>query len=227
MTINKLLLVGQFAFLLVIFSVPLFGAAGTFDWVPGWIFLVLFFGFTVSLTAWLYANNPGLLKERMTTSQPDQKTWDKVFFATVFVLFVAWLTLMPLDAVRFRWSVVPVWLQIVGGVCLMASFGVFFVTFRENSFLSPMVRIQKERGQTVISSGPYRFVRHPMYAGFLLFMIGTALLLGSWLGLLAGGVLAIAVARRAVLEERMLRDELDGYDAYTTRVRYRLVPGVW
>jgi protein-S-isoprenylcysteine O-methyltransferase Ste14 len=104
---------------------------------------------------------------------------------------------------------------------------VFFATFRENSFLSPMVRIQKERGQTVISSGPYRVVRHPMYAGFLLFVVGTALLLGSWLGLLAGVILAVAVARRAVLEERMLRAELDGYDAYAARVRFRLVPGVW
>src|SRR5262249_17914228 len=146
--------------------------------------------------------------------RPDQKRWDVLFFVATFIAFVGWLVVMPLDAMRFRWSVMPAWVQIAGGVCLAISFWVFFITFRENSFLSPMVRLQRDRGQTVISTGPYHFVRHPMYAGFLLFMFGASLLLGSWWGLAWGLILTGLVGRRAVLEERALRQELDGYEAY-------------
>ena len=120
------------------------------------------------------------------------------------VLFFAWLILMPLDAVRFQWSQVPVWLQVVGAMVLLGSFSLFFLTFRENSYLSPVVRIQEERGQTVVSTGPYHYVRHPMYAAFVLLVLGTPLLLGSWYGILLGLILVVMVARRAVLEERTL-----------------------
>ena len=109
----------------------------------------------------------------------------------------------------------------------MGSFYLFYLTFRENSFLSPAVRIQTERAQTVVSTGPYAYVRHPMYAGFVLFTLGTTLLLGSWYGLLGGLLLIGMVARRAVLEERALQEELEGYSAYMTRVRYRFVPHLW
>jgi protein-S-isoprenylcysteine O-methyltransferase Ste14 len=225
--INVGKLLGQLVFLAVLFGVPLFGAAGTLSWLNGWIFLVLFFAFVISLTAWLYRNNPALLTERMTVSRADQKTWDKLLLGVTFVLFIGWLVVMPLDAVRFHWSVVPLWLQILGALVLGASFVLFFATFRENTFLSPAVRIQKERGQTVVSSGPYHVVRHPMYAAFVLMVIGTPLLLGSWWGLAVSTLLVAMVARRAVLEERALRDELEGYAAYMTEVRYRLLPRLW
>lgn len=213
--------------LAVIFGLPLFGGAGSLAWPNGWAFLVLFFGFVVVVTAWLYRNNPGLLNERMQMGRSDQKTWDKLLLGLVFVLFVGWLVLMPIDAVRLRWSTLPVWLEVVGAILLLASFWLFFVTFRENTFLSPMVRLQTERGQTVVSSGPYAWVRHPMYAAFVLMTIGTPLLLGAWSGLLVAPVLIVLVARRAVLEERTLSAELAGYAAYMRRVRYRLVPFVW
>lgn len=125
--------------------------------------------------------------------------------ALIQVLFFAWLGLMPLDAVRFQWSQMPVWLQVSGAFILLCSFYLFFLTFRENPYLSPAVRIQKERGHTVITTGPYRHVRHPMYAAFILFVLGTSLLLGSWYGVLAGLIQVVIIARRAVLEERMLR----------------------
>jgi hypothetical protein len=103
----------------------------------------------------------------------------------------------------------------------------FYRTFRENPYLSPAVRVQTERAQKVVSTGPYRYVRHPMYAAFVLFTFGTALLLGSWYGLLGGLLLIGMVARRAVLEERVLQEELEGYSAYMLRVRYRFVPHLW
>ena len=160
-------------------------------------------------------------------TSPDQKAWDKVGFAVIYVVFLAWLVLMPLDAVRFHWSQVPGLLQVAGAIVLVCSFYLFFVTFRENSYLSAMVRIQTDRGQTVVSTGPYHYVRHPMYAAALLFLFGTALLLGSWYGLLVALLLVGMIAVRAVLEERTLQQELQGYDTYMAQVKYRLIPHVW
>ncbi|HTI14600.1 MAG TPA: isoprenylcysteine carboxylmethyltransferase family protein [Dictyobacter sp.] len=227
MMVNIKLLVGQIAGMLLVFALILFLAAGTIAWVAGWIFLVLFFCFVIAITLWLYRNNPGLLKERMTVSRSDQKAWDKVFFIILNVFFLVWLIVMPLDGGRFHWSQVPFWLQVVGVVALLCSFYLFFATFRENSYLSPMVRIQEERGQTVVATGPYHFVRHPMYAAALLFLLGTPLLAGSWYGVLAGLFLICLIARRAVLEENTLRAELQGYDTYMTHVKYRLIPYIW
>ncbi len=218
----------QIAGMAVVFTGTLFFPAGTLAWPAAWAFLALMFGFTVALSLWLLRFNPDLLAERLTgIGKPDQKGWDKVLLLITAVAFFGWLVLMALDAVRFRWSKVPVWLQALGTLLLLCSFYVFYLTFRENPFLSPAVRIQTERAQTVVSSGPYRYVRHPMYAGFLLFAFGTALLLGSWWGLLGALLLIGIVARRAVLEERALRDELEGYSVYLTRVRYRLLPYFW
>jgi protein-S-isoprenylcysteine O-methyltransferase Ste14 len=218
----------QIAGLFVVFALILFLAAGTIAWLAGWAFLVLFFGFTVALSLWLLRHSPGLLTERMTgVGKSDQKTWDKVFFAIANVFFLAWLVLMPLDAARFHWSQMPGWLQVLGAALLLCSFYLFFLTFRENAYLSPAVRVQTDRGQTVVSTGPYRYVRHPMYATAIIFFVGTTLLLGSWYGLLLGLVIVVGVAIRAVQEERTLRAELPGYEAYMAQVKYRLIPYVW
>jgi protein-S-isoprenylcysteine O-methyltransferase Ste14 len=212
----------------VVFTLALFVPAGTLDWPAGWAFLALFFAFTLALSLWLLRFNPELLEERLTgIGKPSQKAWDKVLLAIIAVAFFAWFAVMGLDAVRFRWSRLPVWLQGLGALLLVISFYVFYLTFRENPFLSPAVRIQSERAQRVISTGPYSWVRHPLYAGFAVFALGTALMLGSRYGLVGALILIGIVARRAVLEERVLRDELDGYGAYVTQVRYRLIPYLW
>jgi protein-S-isoprenylcysteine O-methyltransferase Ste14 len=221
-------LCAEIAATFVVFGLALFLSAGTVSWVAGWVFLVLFFAFTAALSRWLLMHNPGLLAERLTgIGKADQPVWDKVFFVVIEVFFMAWLVLMPLDAIRFHWSHMPRWLQMAGAVLLVGSFKLFFATFRENSYLSPAVRLQTERGQTVVSTGPYRYVRHPMYAGVIPFIAGTALLLGSWYGLLLGLILIVGIAYRAVKEERMLRSELPGYDAYMARVKYRFIPYLW
>jgi protein-S-isoprenylcysteine O-methyltransferase Ste14 len=228
MKTNLIMLTAQIAGMALVFALALFLAAGTVAWPAGWAFLVLFFGFTVALSLWLLRHDPGLLTERMTgIGKPDQKTWDKVFFVVAEMLFLAWLIVMPLDAVRLHWSHVPTWLQAVGVLLMLGSFYLFFLTFRENAYLSPAVRVQTEREQTVVSTGPYHYVRHPMYATALIMMVGTTFLLGSWVGLLPVLVLAVAIALRAVREERTLRAELPGYDAYMAQVKYRLIPYVW
>ncbi|HLZ64515.1 MAG TPA: isoprenylcysteine carboxylmethyltransferase family protein [Ktedonosporobacter sp.] len=208
-------------------AVAMFLPAGTLAWPAGWIDLILLYGWLL-IGVWLLLKyNPGLLAERLKATSANQKTWDKVFILLFELFFFAWLVLMPLDAVRFHWSQVPLWLQVVGAVALVCSFVIISLVFRENSYLSPLVRIQEERGQTVISTGPYHYVRHPMYAGGILLFLGTPLLLGSWYGFLVALIMLPGVALRAVPEERMLRDELPGYDAYMAQVKYRLIPYVW
>jgi protein-S-isoprenylcysteine O-methyltransferase Ste14 len=227
MTINIKALVGLFIYEFLFFTLPLFLAAGTLAWPAAWIFLILCFGFGLTLTLWLFRYNPSLLKERMTITKPDQKGWDKVWMALMGTVFLVWLVLMPLDAVRFHWSQVPLFLQVVGAIILLCSFYLSYAIFRENSYLSPMARIQRDRGQTVVSTGPYHYVRHPLYAAALLFLLGATLLLGSWYGLLWGLTLVGMFAGRAIMEERMLKEELEGYDAYMAQVKYRFIPYVW
>ena len=211
----------------VITALPLFLAAGTIAWPAGWIYLILLYSWLLIGILLLLKYNPGLLAERINISPPNQKAWDKVFVLLLNVFFFAWVILMPFDAVRFHWSWMPLWLQVVGGIALVVSFVLMSLTFRENSYLSPMVRVQEERGQTVISTGPYHLVRHPMYAGGLFMFLGTPLLLGSWYGLLLVVLFLPALFVRTVLEERTLRQELSGYEDYMKQVKYRLVPYIW
>jgi protein-S-isoprenylcysteine O-methyltransferase Ste14 len=211
-----------------VFAALLFISAGTLLWPAGWAFIVLFFGFALSLVVWLAREDPELLAERMSSPiQRGQPLWDKLFVAAVLVLFAAWLIVMPLDAVRFGWSDVPDWLQLMGTLGVVLSFYIMFLTFRENAYLALVAKLQEERGQSVVSTGPYRYVRHPMYASMFMFFPGSALLLGSWWGLLLCALLLGLLVWRIPHEERMLENGLAGYDEYERNVRYRLLPHVW
>ena len=228
MGINVKLLVQQSVVLFVVFALALFIPAGTLAWPAGWVYLFLLYGFVAALDWWMLKHNPGLLKERMGgIIQAGQKGWDKLLMGSLQTLIVGWFILMALDAVRFHGSRMTVWIQVLGAIILLCSYYLFFTTFRENSYLSPVVRIQTDRGHKVVSTGPYHYVRHPMYTGIVLFSLGTPLLLGSWYGLVFALILVSIMARRAVLEERTLRDELAGYTAYMTQVKYRFIPHVW
>lgn len=227
MTVNIKLLVGQTIGIFLVFALALFLSAGTIAWLAGWSFLILFLGFFLAVNQWLLKHNPGLLQERLRLGTSDQQTWDKLFFPMMLTLFVAWLGIMGIDAVRFHWSHMLLALQGMGVILLLGSFYLLFLVFRENSYLSPVVRFQEERGQTVVSTGPYHYVRHPMYAAIFVFVLGTSLLLGSWYGVLFGLILMVVLARRAVLEESMLQSVLRGYTAYQAQVKYRLIPYVW
>ncbi len=209
-------------------GVALFLPAGTLDWAAAWVFLGLYFAFMLVGSLWLMRRSPGLLHERLTgIGKPGQSGWDKVFFAVFFTIFFAWFVLMGLDAGRFHWSHMPVWLQAAGALMLVGAFALLLLTARENPYLSPAVRIQSERGQAVISTGPYRYVRHPMYAAMVPHQIGIALLLGSWWGLLCAPVFIAGLAVRAVFEERVLRAGLPGYADYMAKVKRRFIPGLW
>jgi protein-S-isoprenylcysteine O-methyltransferase Ste14 len=209
-------------------GVLLFVAAGTVRWPAAWVYLAELLVGGLAIGFWLARHDPGLLAERLASLvQQDQKIWDRIFMTTIFVAWHAWQVLMALDAVRFGFSHVPIWLQAVGALAITLSMYIVYLTFRENSFAAPVVKIQKERGQTVVTTGPYRHVRHPMYAGALFFFLGAPLLLGSWYGLALVPVLIAMLAFRTVMEERMLTAELEGYREYAARVRYRFIPMVW
>jgi protein-S-isoprenylcysteine O-methyltransferase Ste14 len=150
-----------------------------------------------------------------------------VFVVAVLLLFLTWLIVMPLDAIRFGWSEVPDWLQVLGALGVLLSFYIMFLTFRENGYLAFVVKLQEERGHSVVSTGPYRYVRHPMYSSMFVFFPAAALLLGSWCGLMLCVVLLGLLVWRIPLEERMLENGLAGYDEYERNVRYRLIPHVW
>ncbi len=226
--INFKLLAAESIVTFAVIGLALFLSAGTLRWLAGWCFLFLFFGFFVVMSLWLYKHDPGLLQERMTgLGKQNQALWDKVFMISISIIFIAWLILMPLDAVRFQWSHMPAWLQACGAIILVVSFYLFYLVYRENPYLSPAIRIQNERGQKVISSGLYHYIRHPLYAAFIPFFVGTALLLGSWYGILFGLVFVVLIGIRATKEEKMLLKELPGYESYVAKVKYRFIPYIW
>lgn len=213
---------------LAIMATLLFAPAGTFAWPAAWVYLVEISVTSLAMAFWMLKHNPALLAERMgPLIQRQQKTWDKVLIVTLLLLWCAWFVIMGLDAVRHRWSDTPLWIQVLGALAILVSMYIIFLTMRANTFAAPVVKIQAERGHRVVSDGPYAIVRHPMYGGALLLIVGTPLLLGSWWGLAATPVIVLLLAGRAVLEERTLAQELAGYRDYASRVRYRLVPGVW
>jgi protein-S-isoprenylcysteine O-methyltransferase Ste14 len=149
--------------LLFLFGVP-FAAAGTLDWLGAWIYFGLSVVITVAGGFWLLRRDPGLLEERLgSLVQRDQKGWDKIFMMAMLVLWVGWLVLIGLDAKRFHWSHVPFSAQMLGLALLLLATYVIGLTFRENSYAAPVIKIQKERGHQVVSTGPYAYVRHPMY----------------------------------------------------------------
>ena len=224
MKLNMKALVGGAAQLLL-FPVVLFLAAGTLAWPAAWIFLIMFYGFVIITVRLLLRRNPALLEERMSVFKLSPGR--DIMFLVICAVSLVWLIVMPFDAVRFHWSHMPLWLQAIGVLALLGSFALMYLTFQENAYLTPTVRIQEERRHAVVSTGPYQYVRHPMYTGFHLFFIGMPLLLGSVFGLVFSLILIGVVVSRAILEERVLRKDLPGYDAYMVRVTSRFIPHVW
>jgi len=213
---------------IALMGVLLFWPAGTWRWPQGWAFLAIFTICSALFCIWLYRRDPALLAARANfVVQEGQARWDQVFMACAVLAWNIWLAFMAADARRWHLSHMPVWLNVAGGLLVMAGFAATVPVFRANTFAAPVVRVQQERGQRVIDTGPYARVRHPMYAAALLYLIGMPLLLGSWYGLAVLPLLILGLVPRMVLEERTLARELPGYADYLARVRWRLLPYVW
>ena len=206
----------------------LFTGAGTLRWTEGWLFLGLWFATGLASSLALARDNPAILEERMRPPrQSTHKGWDKPILAAILIGWAALHFVAGVDAVRWRWSNNPASIEVAGAALMLAGFYGMHRALRENAYAAPIVKIDAERGHRVIDTGPYAVVRHPMYAGAVLYLLGTALLLGSWMALAIGAALSCLLALRAVWEEDALKAELPGYAAYAERVRFRIVPEVW
>jgi protein-S-isoprenylcysteine O-methyltransferase Ste14 len=211
------------------FPALILGLAGSWRWTAGWIFAVWFDVMVLSITLCMYVRDPALLAERtQAPGSRNQKPWGKFLLTAIYVIAIAWLIVMPLDAERFGWSPpFPLWLKALGGLALMPALYFIYRATVDNAYLSTLVRIQNDRGQHVISTGVYGLVRHPLYFGCLLLMIGAPLLLGSVYGPTMTSAGLTLLVGRIIGEEAMLTSGLKGYETYKRKVIHRLIPFVW
>ena len=208
----------------VIMAVIIFLPVGV-DWWEGWAYLATFVGASVLITLWLMRNDPALLERRMKGGSRDEALpVQKLIMRFVTAGFFLIIMLPGLDR-RFDWSQMPVPMEILGDVLVAIGMYIVFRVYRANSFTSATIEVAAD--QNVVSTGPYAIVRHPMYSGGIFVITGTALALGSWWALLASAFTLVGIGWRAVHEEKFLAANLTGYAEYRTRVRYRMVPGIW
>jgi protein-S-isoprenylcysteine O-methyltransferase Ste14 len=209
----------------ILLGLLLFLPAGTLDYWQGWLFTAVFFLCSLFITVYLARYDPALLARRMRGGPwAEKETAQKIIVAVAMISFFATIALGGFDR-RYGWSQMPVSLVLLGNLLLVLSYVGFWLIFRENSFVAATVEVMAD--QKVISTGPYALVRHPMYAVALIMIPGMALALGSWWALLAFPLAVVGIVWRLLDEEKLLARELAGYDAYRSKVRYRLIPFVW
>lgn len=203
----------------------LFGIAGTLRYWQAWVYLFLLLGLSALLTQELLHRDPALLERRMKGGpQAERRPAQRVIMVGASLAYLGLHVVPALDH-RFHWSSVPVAGVVLGNVLFAIGFLFVGRVYRENTYTSATIEIHE--GQRVIDTGPYAIVRHPMYSGALLYMLGTPLALGSYWGLLGFVLMLLVIVWRLQDEERMLARELPGYAEYRQRVRWRLLPGVW
>jgi protein-S-isoprenylcysteine O-methyltransferase Ste14 len=218
---------GQWIVVTVMLAVVLFASAGGVDVPMFWVYLAVHSGAQLAISLLVFRRNRNLLEERQRPGE-GAKVWDRVILRIYFLLTLTLFVVAGLDVGRFHWSdTVPLWGQVAALLGFILSFAFNIWAMVVNNFFSQVVRIQQDRGQYVVTEGPYRYVRHPSYIGSILSWVCAALALGSWLALVPVALIAATFTVRTALEDRTLREELAGYREYAQRVRYRLLPGVW
>jgi protein-S-isoprenylcysteine O-methyltransferase Ste14 len=207
-------------------AVLLFVSAGSLRWWPGWAYLGLYLLTLILNAVVLLPNDQGLIEEcgRAKEAVPS---WDRTFSRAHALLGPSILIVGGLNA-RFGWPpALPLWLQVLGSVVMAVAYLLFAWGMLASRFFSTAVPVQKDSGHSVVSGGPYRFVRHPAYAGSLALCLVTPPLLGSAWALIPGVLTDAAIAVRTALEDATLQRRLEGYSECAQRVRFRLIPGVW
>jgi protein-S-isoprenylcysteine O-methyltransferase Ste14 len=214
---------GMFGTLL--FVVLIFGSARTLNYWQGWLFVGIFTASTAGFTMYLAIYDRPLLERRMKAGpQHERELSQKIIMSLVLLVFLASLVSPVLDY-RYAWSRVAPWVSVLGAVVVLFSFLFMFWVIRVNSFAASNIRV--ERGQRVIDTGPYAYVRHPMYAAAIWLFVGMPLALGSWWSIGLTVLFMPVLLGRLLNEEKILQRDLAGYAAYMHRVRFRLVPLVW
>ena len=210
----------------VMLALMLFIAAGTVNWIAGWAMVIVMAGWVMATAIVVIPRYPELLAERVGPKK-GAKTWDTALLSLYGVMMMIMWIVAGLDF-RNSWSsgIGPA-AQTGAMLIVVIAYALVVWATGTNAFFSQVVRIQTERGHTVVNSGPYRYVRHPAYVGMILVVLGAPLMLGSWWALIPGVLSALLVIVRTALEDKTLRAELPGYRAYVQRTHYRLIPGVW
>jgi len=203
----------------------LFLSAGRLDWTWAWVFLGLYMGGILVNGAFLLRYNPRTIAERATAT--GMRDWDKVVGGLFGIVYFVGIPLLSGLDQRFGWSSMGLAAHLGGAVVFVLGLALFSWSMVANAHFATVVRIGREGEHAVCDRGPYAYVRHPGYVGAIFQALGLPLILGSWWALLAGAVAVLLLVVRTVLEDRTLRQDLPGYEAYAGGVRYRLVPGVW
>lgn len=211
---------------LVVFSGVWFFIAGRLSWWQGWVFLLTFIIY-VSVLVWRLSKvNPGLVQERNRPANVAE-AWDRVVMGIYSMILVILLIVSALDSGRYSWSVIPLGVQMIGWLLLVAAGAIVWHVMITNAYLSSWARIQDDRGQVVVQEGIYRKIRHPMYLGIIVGFLGIPLVLGSWWAMIPSVVIVGLFIYRTNREDKMLKDGLDGYAKYIEKVKYKLLPGIW
>lgn len=211
--------------MVLVLAVAIFLSAGTLAYWQGWVFLAVFFVSVLAITLYLVKNDPGLLERRVQAGPvAEQRAGQQVIQSLASLAFIAIFVVSGLDH-RFAWSAVPLAVIVLGDVLVALGLLVVFFVFRENSYTSATIEVGSE--QKVVTSGPYAVVRHPMYSGAILMLIGVPLALGSWWGEIGVIVLALVIVLRLLDEESYLAKNLAGYPEYQKIVRNHLIPRIW
>jgi len=206
----------------------LFLSAGTLAWAQAWALIAMDVIYFAIFLYWGVRNDPDLLTERSRALKHEsRRRWDIILILVYWLFTIALYVIAGLDHGRHHWSSVPIWVQAVAFIPLLVSYVFTFLALSNNPYASGVVRIQFERDHKVASGGPYRYLRHPMYLGNLLYSLSLPLFLDSWWALIPGVLAVASFVVRTALEDKTLREELPGYAEYAQRVKYRLVPGVW
>jgi protein-S-isoprenylcysteine O-methyltransferase Ste14 len=214
-----------FIFLIGVMGVLLFAFARTLDFWQAWIYLFIFATSSALITLYLWKKDPKLLERRVNAGPVAEKEKkQKIIQLFASIVFIGLLILPSLDH-HFLWSNVPPHIVIAGDLLAALGFIIIFIVFRENSFTAATIEVAAD--QKVISTGPYAIVRHLMYLGGLIMLLGTPVALGSWWGLLMFIPIASLIIWRLIEEEKFLLKNLKGYENYCRKVRYRIVPFVW
>jgi protein-S-isoprenylcysteine O-methyltransferase Ste14 len=210
---------------IAVFIALIFIPVGTFYYWQGWVYVAVWVMVSGTYTVYLVKHDPALLKRRTEAGITHEKEpAQKVIIFFLYVAFVTLIVLPPLDH-RFGWSDVPWYVSVFGNALIAVSFYIFYLVSKVNTYAAANIRVEK--GQKVISTGMYGFIRHPMYFGAIFLIVGTPLALGSWWTLLLSPIFMLILYFRIANEEKVLLRDLQGYEEYKRKVRYRLIPGIF
>jgi len=220
----------HFVVRMTLFAVALMWPAGTWQWWEAWVLVGLWTLYGLVMTMYLLRNDPALLSERLklVPLHKEQKAWDKALMLLFFIAGIGLYLLPGFDVIRYEWSdPLPLWVRVIAMLIHIPCLALLGWIMHENTYLSQVVKIDKERDHKVITTGPYAVVRHPMYTVTIILLFAVPVALGSQFSLIISLFLTVLLIVRTYLEDRTLHTELVGYPEYAKQTVYRLIPGIW